>query len=792
MFDRIFPLLYAAAHRHRKGVVAFVLLITVLSSVMLLFTRYDGNIDLMLPPDREVMRSMAFLRDSNLSDKMVVSLALTDESKGKQELFAAVDRLAASLKPPLFSRVMYGFAAGNVMEEFSVLRYGPEVFGEQDISAIAAMLTPETVARKMRGIYLQSMRPEGIFTASLARTDPLGLKLMVLDKLKALPASMNYEVSVEDGHFISRDGRHAMLIIQTNVPMMDSRGCKELVDTLQQRLRELPPYVAADIVSGHMHTVSNEKVIKRDIMVASVIASAAFLVLFLIIFRDQRVLFVFIIPFIAVVWSIAIASALEGKLSFLVIGFGSSIAGISIDYGLLVYIAMKKGADAAQMLKLAKLVTVDAMTTVFSFVVLFFSLIKGYHQLALFSILCVVICLLFSLFVLPVVLTWRGIPLAAQTTVGDRLRDVRWPPKLCISLWLLLTLVAICFATRARFDSDLKRFDGTEPAILRMEQNFSEIWGGKETQAIVVVRGKSLEEAMQANDRLFREAIQVVPRTEFSSLAYFWPSEKIRGENRQRWDSFWSGGGEARLKGLLASSSGQYGFNPGAFHPFFDGLYAHTGETVTGGVMAQLHERYVINKNGEVKILSFFPDRQEYLTALDPVVKSSPDAFIVSRRAISSAITRFTGTEVSLLAPLAILFNIILAWLFFRNWRETLIALIPVFTGVVWFVGIMSMFDIPLNIVNIVAVIVSTGVIVDYGLGMTYEYRYNLRVGTVVAVTLSAATNIIGSGALLFADYPALYSTGIAMVVSMVSGYLSSLIIIPSFSSLMRPLEERR
>jgi predicted RND superfamily exporter protein len=206
--------------------------------------------------------------------------------------------------------------------------------------------------------------------------------------------------------------------------------------------------------------------------------------------------------------------------------------------------------------------------------------------------------------------------------------------------------------------------------------------------------------------------------------------------------------------------------------------------------MKQLQERYIIDRKGVVKILSFFPDRQEYLDALAPVVKGSPGAFIVSRKAISSSISRFTGKEIRILAPLAIFFNILLAWLFFRNWREALIALVPVFTGVVWFAGIMSLFGIPLNIVNIVAVIVSTGVIVDYGLGMTYEYRYNLRVGTVVAVSLSAATNVIGSGALLFANYPALFSTGIAMVVCMVSAYLSALIIIPSISALMKPLQE--
>jgi predicted RND superfamily exporter protein len=139
------------------------------------------------------------------------------------------------------------------------------------------------------------------------------------------------------------------------------------------------------------------------------------------------------------------------------------------------------------------------------------------------------------------------------------------------------------------------------------------------------------------------------------------------------------------------------------------------------------------------------------------------------------------------LAPLAVLVNIVLAWVFFRNLRETLISLVPILTGIVWFVGIMSMLGIPLNAVNIIAAIISTGVIVDYGIGVTYEYRYNLKIGTIIAVTLSAATNIIGSGVLLFAKYPALYSTGMALVICMVAGYFSSVIVVPALCSLMTP-----
>ncbi len=783
MFEKYFPRCYQFVHQHKKWVLGFVLLVTAVAGVGLTVVRYNGNIGLMLPPDKDITRSMDFLRDSSLSDKVVVSLALTDPAKTKKDLFLAVDQLAASLTPPLFTKVVAGFSAANVMDEFSVLQYAPQVLGKQDLASLDSQINAETVSRKMRGIYLQSFRPESILMSSLSRSDPLGIKLLLLEKLRALPASMGYDVGIEDGHFISRDGRHSMLIIQVPVPMMDSQGCKELISTLQDRLKILPQGVSADIISGHLHTVSNERVIKHDIAVASFIASVAFFLLFMLVFRDLRVLFVFFLPMIAVVWAIAVAALVEGELSFLVIGFGTAIAGI-IDFGLLVYVALKRGCDQTQTVKLAKLVTLDAATTMFSFFVLYFSTIRGYHQLALFSILCVVFCLVISLFVLPVTLSWKTHTPASD--VEDSHRIFRWPAKLIVGLWAALTVVALYFSFSVTFDSDVKKLDGSEASVLDAEKRFHEVWGGKTNQAIFVVTGKNLEQAMEANDKVFREASGAVGNDDFTSLAQFWPSEMLRRENSEQWKQFWKEGREAKLKRLIKETAPAYNFSDDAFKPFFDGLYAdRVGAASPDGILTQLKERFVVQKNGEYSIMSFFPDEQRNIDKLAAVTQKYPGTFIVSSKAVSASVATFTAKEVRILAPLAILFNVVLLWLFFRDWKETLIALVPLVTGVVWFVGIMSFLKIPLNVVSIVATIISTGVIVDYGLGMTYDCRYDLRFGTFVAVTLSAATNVIGAGVLLFAKYPPLYSSGIAMVICMVTAYLSSVIVIPSFCSLM-------
>ena len=785
MFEKYFSLGDRFARSHPRWVLWLVLALSLAGGAALLVTRYEGNISLMLPPDPEVKRSMEFLTDSSFSDKIIVSLALTDPGKGTQELFQAVDQLAATLTPPLFTKVVSGVSMAGAMEEFSVLRYAPQVLSAPDLAKLDGQINRDTVSAKLKGIYLQSMRPESIFTSGMSRSDPLGIKMLLLARLRALPASMGFEVMVEDGHFISRDGRHAMLILQTPVPIMDGQRSNELVATLKARVASLPPYIKADLVSGHLHTVSNEKVIKQDIQVLSAISSVTFLLLFVVLFRDFRALFVFAIPLVAVVWAIPVATAVEGKLSYMVIGLGTAIAGISIDYGLLVYIALKRGAGKDQMLKLAKLVTVDAATSVCSFGVLYFSLIRGYHQLALFSMLCVVVCLIFSLFVLPLLLAWKRFPLVPDPKVGQRLHNARFPAKATVVIWAVLTAGALYLGLSVRFDSDVKKLDGSEPGVLQAERTFHEVWGGLSNQAIFVVNGASVEEAMQRNDEVLPEASQAVKGGNFTSLAQFWPSERRRRENCAQWDTFWKEGRELRLKGLIRDCSAHNGFSPAAFTPFFDGLYLHQADSrEPDSMIGQLKERFVMKRKGSYSVLSYFPDDSRNVAAMQAIAARHPGSFIVSGRAMSASMSRFTAKEISVLAPLAVLANVLLAWLFFRNWRDTLIALVPLLTGIVWLVGIMSLFGLALNVVNIVAAVVTTGVIVDYGLGITYEYRNNLNIGTAIAVTLSAATNVIGAGALLFARHPALYSTGVAMTICMIAGYLSSVVVIPALCSL--------
>jgi predicted exporter len=786
MFDRCFSLAHEAVARRKKAVLWLVAIVSILASVGVFFVRYESSIDLMFPDDRDIRRSIDFLRDAKLSDKVVISLALTDPAKNKDDLFRAVDHLASLLTPPLFTKVTTGISAENNGNDLSILKYAPQMLGERDLQRIDDRLTAQGISDQLRGIYLSSMKLESIFTNSLVRSDPINVRQIIFEKLRALPASMGYEVLVENGHFISRDGRHAMIIIETPVKMTDGKGSAKLVNALREHIGSLPGFVSADIISGHVHAVSNEKVIKRDISIASTLATVSFLVLFILLFPDPRIAFVFLIPVIGLAFSINAVAFFMGNLSYLVIGIGSAVAGISVDHGLHMYIALRKESTTAQIASVSRLIIIDSITTIVGFGALFLSRVQGYHQLAFFAILCVIFSLLLAVFILPLLLSWKTPPVMRGAQWGEQTIDALQPKRAYIVVWAMLTAVMLFFATHIQFESDVMRLDGSEPSIREAEKRFYQTWGGESNQAIFVATGNTLEAALEANDAICADAVKAIGEKNFTSLSVLWPSEKTRKENLARWNRFWRDGRADRLQRVLKEKSPQYGMREQAFAPFFNDLYKNTLEKGRPDfLLEKIQERFVVKTQNQYRVMSFFPDDRNFVDALMPISERYADSFIVSRKAVSRNVSAFTFGEVRFLVPVALFLNVVLTWFFFRNVRETIIALVPLFTGIIWLAGFMVFLDIPLDVVNIIGIVIVTGVIVDYGIGVTYEYQYNLKIGTIMAVSLSAITTILGSGVLLFAKHPVMFSIGVGMTVSVFIGYLTSILVVPSLCELL-------
>ena len=120
--------------------------------------------------------------------------------------------------------------------------------------------------------------------SGLIQRDPLDIQQIIIDRFRVLSASFGYDIRMENNHLVSADGKQVLLILETTVPFTDAAGARELVDLLTRQIDTLPDSIRAEMICGHMHTLSNEKVIKRDIGLTVTVVSIAFILLFLFFF----------------------------------------------------------------------------------------------------------------------------------------------------------------------------------------------------------------------------------------------------------------------------------------------------------------------------------------------------------------------------------------------------------------------------------------------------------------------------------------------------------------------------
>lgn len=112
-------------------------------------------------------------------------------------------------------------------------------------------------------------------------------------------------------------------------------------------------------------------------------------------------------------------------------------------------------------------------------------------------------------------------------------------------------------------------------------------------------------------------------------------------------------------------------------------------------------------------------------------------------------------------------------WLSFRNLWLALIAFIPMALSWIWILGLMQLFDIQFNIVNIILATFIFGQGDDYTIfiveGLMYEHQTGKQILPQYrqSILLSALIMLIGIGILAFAVHPAMHSLGVITLIGM-------------------------
>lgn len=775
-------------------ILALVALATLFSAAALLFQKFDGRIDVMLPDRSELRDVFGFLREIQVADKILVTLSLRDGSSDPDALAEAADRYVADLDPAWATSLTAGIQASAVADDFDRLaRRLPDYTSSEELARLEAGVSSAAGLRaSLQTLKNRLQRPEGLLTAVSPGSDPLDWNGRLAGQILQAIASFGYRAVPVRNHLMDAEKKHLLLVLQTPVPMTDTSGGKALLGHLAARAADLPPTVEASVVCGHLHTAGNEAIIRRDIRNTAIAISAVFLVLFLGVYRDWKAIAIMLIPMLACVPALALTAAFFSSFSFIVLGFGSVIAGIAVDYGIHTYVAAQSEHPTRNLAGIRRPVALSALTTLCVFVAFCFSSIPAYRQLGAFAALAILISLLYSFWALPPFVRRRENATAAPSPV------VRGGGSRSRAAWIALLAAAglaagIGLLARLSLDPDVSKLDGTPRSTLDDEAKALSIWGGGQTlAAILVVEAPDEEEALRRNDRLYErlQAAGLSP-ADITSLSPLWPSDETRRARRAAWNADWTETRIDNLRSALMSEAAALDFSAHAFDAFwrrFDEWRNDAAKPETVGFLEPLRRQFIHDREGSVLVTTFIPDEPRWITAARGLQGDIPSLRVVSRQAFSADLSKSVVHEMLETSAWAALFIMVASGLAIRRGGMLVLSLIPAAAGMVWGGAGMALWGLSLNISNLIAGILVFGLCIDYGICMAYAYRRGMRRDMFRAVTLSAATTALGAAVLLIAKHPAFLSIGITLVFGVTAGYLYAWLALPALQILFPSL----
>jgi 1-acyl-sn-glycerol-3-phosphate acyltransferase len=766
----------------RKGL-AFLIMAVLLGLCALSALRmdYEEDISAFLPQSEE-SRLYSDVYNRLGQDRMAVFFEaaeddpdlLMDAMTAFGEVWADAD--TAGLIPDL--RVSAD--ADAVEEVFGFIRSNwPLFLTESDYARMDSLLAvsgyvEDRMEENRQGFYSMASG----FTSQYLRSDPLGLFSPVLQRLEALnPATRS---RVEDGFLFTADGRTGVVLF--NSPFGGSESgrnsdLKALVDTAKSRTAAQFPDIRITSTGGPEVAVENAFRIKKDSYLALALAAILIcIVLWLSYKRFADVFWILVSILAGALFALGIIALFKSSVSLIVLGIGSMIIGIAVNYPLHYVDHLKYQPDKRKALSdQVNPLLVGNITTVGAFLSLLLLKAEALHDFGFIGAMMLVGTILFVLVFLPVFVPAASRP--RNTVKLDFDRHIQLSPKArkwVFCGFLLLTAVFFRLSRSISFDADMHHINYMTP---EQEKGFAvlEEMGASADGAstvYVVASGATAEEALQCNEALaplLKDA---------SGPGAFLPSKRMQEERIARWNAFLEA--HPDLSDRIIDAGLKSGFTAHAFQPFFDVLdtdWAARDVDYFAPVTGTLGTAMYLPGEDRVQVVNYLKVGEIPGQARNDVSSlraSLPEgAFCFTQEDVSGALVRLLSDDFDRIGLLCSLIVFFFLWLSFGRIELSLASFLPLAVGWVWILGTMRLFGLQFNIVNIILATFIFGQGDDYTIFMTEGLMYEYATGKKIlrsfknAVVLSALIMFIGIGALIVARHPALRSLAAVTVVGM-------------------------
>jgi predicted RND superfamily exporter protein len=672
----------------------------------------------------------------------------------------------------------------------------------------------------------QLMAPQSLVTKDLLRLDPVGLLPRILSRVRF--GGVGVSVDPDTGCLIDEGGRFLLMMAKPVRPAQDLEFDRRLVAGLGERVQAVSsswmvengedsaPVV--EFTGGYVVALDDARLITSDMVVGLVSSLAGVMALFLLAFRSRAALVFAFFPLVTgIALTFSFGAIALGRINSLTSAFGGLVIGLGIDFVIVLYARYveerQTGASHADAVDAMGRFTgvgvlLGAVTTAATFYSFLITDFAGLWELGLLTGTGILLLVLTVYLLLPAMLTLvqqrvrRDRPLYLRSFGADFVcRASLARPRLVISIAIVVTALFGVSISGLRWDDDFRNMRSNDNRAIVLRQQVMDAFGLKFSPMVLRFDGASEAEALARCRAVLPELEGLVDGDNLvgiDTIAGVIPDLEVQRELIDRLEQ-----AEPSLAGLdrrFETALRRAGLNPKGFQEGIDHLVTALARRdplslsdLEGTPLARVIERYVASSGGEFSAAIYcYPPVGKWRLGASPglleLLSKYPDGVIAGPNVISAELRKIVWDDAIAAAVLGIVVVFVLMWADLGGPVRALLALLPLFAGMVWMLGGMALIGLRLNFFNIFVLTMIIGIGVDYGVHLLHRWYESGGDPAAVsetskAIAVASLTTVVGFGSLVLSHYPGLRSVGGAAILGALSTAILGITLLPALLS---------
>ena len=810
--SRIFLKIYDFLVRRKALALVILLAAMDLCAVAVLGMHYDEDIYSFLPQNEQTRKYSSVYQRLGGQEKIAVFFRGDDPEAIGEAMDSFGERLLEADTTGMVRDLQVRVDEGAVLDVMSFLRENyPYFLTEKDYARMDSLLSePGYMEGRLAAAKQTLSLPGASLAAGNLRYDPLNLYSPVFRSLQSLnPAGKG---NIVDGHIFLPDGSGAVAFLNSPFGGSESGRNSLLVNLLQNTASETEgdfPSVSVSFTGGPVIAVENASTIKRDSIIAVAVALLLIFALLFLQFRNLRdILWIALTILCGSLFSLGLIAIFKSSISIIILGIGSIIIGIAVNYPLHYVDYLKYDSDTRRALQsIITPLTIGNLTTVLAFLSLVFMRTSALRDFGLVGAMMLVGTIIFTLIFLPVLMPSRRqrSPKALKLRFENRLSE-KTRSRLLIP-FLLLTAIFAWTGRRTGFDPDMHSINYMTAQQSSDLEALTSLGSREDSTEVIyaVCSAPTLGEALGRNERLLEELGE---KYEVNSVSSLIPSEREQQKRIALWKDFWT-----KHKDIIPEFqklADAEGFSSKAFRPFLEAIDAEW-ETQAPEYFSPLSEtlcRQFILSDAAPKAQAAEPATKAQTPGAAPEAQTpaassdavtlvnylhvpaaqreavesewnsrlaGSDTYFFSAPDLNGQLVGMLSEEFDYIGFVCGLIVFVFLWISFGRLELSILAFLPLAVSWVWILGLMGIFSIDFNIVNVILATFIFGQGDDYTIfiteGLMYEYATKKKIldSYKSSVAFSAMIMFIGIGTLIVARHPAMRSLAEVTIIGMLS-----------------------